>query len=64
MTRDMDDTIYRITVEDIYQIAEVGEQELTDKIVERVIHKIEAMDFSDMADTISVMIDLAIEEGL
>ena len=64
MTRDMDETIYRITVEDIYQIAEMGEQELTDKIVERVIHKIEAMDFGDMAETISVMIDLAIEEEL
>ena len=62
--RDINETIYRITVEDIYLAAENEELEekLTDEIVEKVIHKIEAMDFSDMAETIVLFIEDAIDE--
>ena len=63
--RDKNETIYRITVEDIYLAAENDdrdESELTEEVVEKVIHKIEAMDFSDMASTITGFIDDAIEE--
>ena len=65
MARDMNETIYRITVEDIYLAAENDdreESELTEEGVEKVIHKIEAMDFSDMAQTITGFIDDAIDE--
>jgi len=63
---DMAETVYRITVQDIYEVADSmrgeDEGELTDEVVEKVKHKIEAMDFSDMADTINIMIDAAIDE--
>lgn len=65
MARDMNETIYRITVEDIYLAAENGDRdksELTPEVVEKVIHKIEAMDFSDMAQTIEMFTDDAIAE--
>lgn len=69
MGRDLDETIYRLTVRDIYGVAENADLpseeepgELSDEVVEKVIHKIEAMDFSDMADTIRLMIEDAIEE--
>ena len=65
MPRDRNETIYRLTVEDIFLTAESygrDESELTPEVVERVIHKIEAMDFSDMAQTIDMFIDDAIQE--
>jgi hypothetical protein len=65
MPRDRNETIYRLTVEDIFLTAESygrDESELTTEVVERVIHKIEAMDFSDMAQTIDMFIDDAIQE--
>jgi len=62
-------TIYRLTIEDIYLTAEMMEDDdtgeplvLTDDIVERVIRKVEAMDFSDMSETLRLMIEDAIEE--
>ena len=63
--RDRNETIYRITVEDIFLTAENDdreESELTPEVIEKVIHKIEAMDFGDMAETISLFIDDAIAE--
>ena len=66
MARDRNETIYRILVEDIYSTAESFDRdlaELTDDVVERVIRKIEAMDFSDMAETIDMFIDQAIIES-
>ena len=65
MARDMNETIYRLTVEDIFLAAESesrDESELTPEVVEKVIHKIEAMDFSDMSQTIDMFTDEAIEE--
>jgi hypothetical protein len=65
MPRDRNETIYRLMVEDIFLTAESydrDESELTPEVVERVIHKIEAMDFSDMAQTIDMFIDDAIQE--
>ena len=65
MARDRDETIYRITVEDIFSTAESygrDEGELTPEVVERVIHKIETMDFSDMSQTIDMFTDDAIDE--
>jgi len=65
MARDRNETIYRITVEDIFSTADSygrDESELTPEVVEKVIHKIEAMDFSDMAQTIDMFIDDAIDE--
>ena len=64
-TRDRNETIYRVLVEDIYLTCENGdrdESELTPEVVEKVIHKIEAMDFSDMAQTIEMFIKDAIDE--
>jgi len=64
-TRERNEIIYEIRVEDIFLTAESlgrGEDELTPGVIERVIHKIEAMDFGNMADTINIMIDDAIEE--
>ena len=65
MPRDRNETLHRITVEDIYLTAESysrDEADLTDEVIERVIHKIEAMDFSDTTDTIDIMTDEAIRE--
>jgi len=65
MARDRNETIYRITVEDIYLAVENGdrdESELTPEVVEKVIHKIEAMDFSDMSQKIDMFIEDAIDE--
>jgi len=65
MARDRDETIYRLTVEDIFLTAEsygTEESELTPEVVEKVIHKIEAMDFGDMSQTIDMFIDDAIRE--
>jgi hypothetical protein len=65
MPRDRNETIYRLMVEDIFLTAESygrDESELTPEVIERVIHKIEAMDFSDMAQTIDMFIDDAIQE--
>ena len=65
MPRDRNETIYRLTVEDIFLTAESydrDESELTPEVVEKVIHKIEAMDFSDMAQTIDMFTDDAIRE--
>ena len=65
MPRDRNETIYRLTVEDIFLTAESydrDESELTPAVIEKVIHKIEAMDFSDMAQTIDMFIDDAIRE--
>ena len=65
MPRDRNETIYRILVEDIYLTAESYNRdvaELTDDVVERVIHKIEAMSFEDMAETIDMFTDEAIRE--
>jgi hypothetical protein len=65
MARDRNETIYRITVEDIFSTAESygrDESELTPEVVEKVIHKIEAMDFSDMAQTIDMFTDAAMDE--
>lgn len=65
--RDVNETIYRITVEDIYMAAESEdrpESELTEGVIERVIHKVEAMDSSDMNETICQFIsDAILEEG-
>lgn len=63
--RDKNETIYRITVEDIYLTAEshgFEESVMTEEVVEKVSHKIEAMDFSDTAETIGCFINDAIEE--
>lgn len=63
--RDKNETIYRITVEDIYLAAESEDRqlsELTDDVIERVIHKVEAMDSSDMNETICQFISDAILE--
>jgi len=63
--RDKDETIYRISVEDIYLTADSYSRdpdELTPEVVEKVIHKIEAMDFGDMAQTIDMFTDEAIRE--
>lgn len=65
MPRDRNETIYRLTVEDIFLTAESydkDESELTPEVVEKVIHKIEAMDFTDMSQTIDMFIDDAIRE--
>ena len=65
MGRDRNETIYRILVDDIYSTAESYDRdlaELTDDVVERVIHKIEAMSFSDIAETIDMLTDEAIRE--
>ena len=65
MARDRNETIYRLTVEDIFLTAENydrNESDLTPEVVEKVIHKIEAMDFGDMSQTISMFIDDAILE--
>ena len=66
MARDRNETIYRLTVEDIFLTAESADRdlaELTDDVVERVIHKIEAMSFEDMAETIDMFIEDAISES-
>lgn len=63
--RDKNETIYRITVEDIYLTAEDcdrDESEITPEVVDKVIRKIEAMDSSDMAQAIDQFTDEAIEE--
>jgi len=65
MPRDRNETIYRLTVEDIFLTAENDgrdESELTPEVVEKVIHKIEAVDFGDMAQTIDMFTDDAIRE--
>jgi len=64
LTRDRNETIYRITVEDIYLAHESygGEGELTDAVVERVVRKVGAMNFGDMAETIELFIEEAVEE--
>jgi len=63
--RDRNETIYRITVEDIFMAAESEdrpESELTEGVIERVIHKVEAMDSSDMNEAICQFISDAILE--
>ena len=65
MARDRNETIYRLTVEDIFLTAESygrDEAELTPEVVEKVIHSIEKMDFGDMSQTIDMFIDDAIGE--
>ena len=65
MARDRNETIYRLTVEDIFLTAESYDRdvdELTPEVVEKVIHKIEAMDFGDMSQTIDMFTDDAIRE--
>jgi hypothetical protein len=65
MGRDRNETIYRLTVEDIFLTAESygrDEADLTPEVIEKVIHKIEAMDFGDMAETIDMFIEDAIRE--
>lgn len=65
MARDRNETIYRIKVEDIFLTAESygrDESELTDEVVEKVIHKIEAMDFGDLSQMIDQWTDDAIFE--
>ena len=66
MARDRNETIYRILVEDIYLTAESCDRDLsllTDDVVERVIHKIEAMSFEDMAQAIDMFTEDAISEA-
>ena len=63
--RDRNETIYRLTVEDIFLTAESygrDENDLTPEVIEKVIHKIEAMDFSDMSQAIDMLTDDAIRE--
>jgi len=63
--RDRNETLYRITVEDINLTAEshgFDESQMTEEVVEKVAHKIEAMDFGDTAETIGLFINDAIEE--
>ena len=65
MARDINETIYRITVEDIILTAEAycrDEDEITPEVLERVISKIEAMDFSDISQAIDTFIEDAIQE--
>lgn len=64
MALDKDATIYRLTVEDIYLVAESDERldDLIDDIVSRVARKVEAMDFSDLSETIGEFISDAIED--
>lgn len=65
---DLDKTIYRILVRDIYGVAEnadIPEDNpgvLSDEVVEKVMYKVEAMDFSDIADTIRGFIEDALAE--
>ena len=66
MARDRNQTIYRILVDDIYDVAESNDRDtadLTDDVVERVIHKIEAMSFEDLAESIDMFIDDAIRQS-
>ena len=63
--RDKNETLYRITVEDIFLAAEScdrDESELTPEVVEKVCHKIEAIDSSDMTAAIDQFTSDAIEE--
>lgn len=65
MARDKNERIFSIIVEDIYLTAESfdrDESELTEEVIEKVIHKIEAMDFSDISQAIDQMTDDAIRE--
>jgi len=65
MVRERNEVIYSIAVEDIYLAAESydrDEADLTPEVIEKVIQKIEAMDFSGLAEVIDEMIDDAIEE--
>jgi len=65
MIRELSETIYRITVEDITLAAKShdrDEDDLTPEVMERVIHKIEDMDDGYMADLIDMFIDGAIDE--
>jgi len=65
MARDRNETIYRVIVEDIYLTASSygrDEAELTNEVIEKVIHKVEAMDFSDMSQAIDQFTDDAIRE--
>lgn len=60
--RDKNETLYRITVEDIYIVAEGEGLELTDEIADKVAYKIEAMDSSGEYECIEEWIREAIEE--
>jgi len=65
VVRERNEVIYSIAVEDIYLAAESydrDEADLTPEVIEKVIQKIEAMDFNDLAGIIDEMIDDAIEE--
>ncbi len=66
MARDKNETVYRILVDDIYGVAESYDRdvaELTDDVIERVIHKIEAMSFEDLAQAIDMFIEDATRES-
>ncbi len=65
--RDMGETLFQITVGDIYEVWDCDpdhdEAKLTEEVVEKVCHKIEAMDFGDtLNDTITEFINDAILE--
>ena len=65
MSRDRNDIIYQLTVEDIYSAADFNDIDtatITDDVVEKVCHKIAAMDFVDMSETIAKFIGEAIKE--
>ena len=64
-TRERNEIIYEIRVEDIFLTAEsfdYNEADLTQEVIERVIQKLETMDWGSMADTINIMIDDAMYE--
>lgn len=58
MSRDINETVYRILVSDIHDTAENYDLgELSDEVVDKVCYKLEAMDFGNLSETIKIMIE-------
>jgi len=65
MVRERNEVIYDIRVEDIFLAAEEcgrDESDLTPEVIERVIQRLESMDFGLVAEAIDEMIEDAIED--
>lgn len=65
MARDGNETLFRVLVDDIYETAESYDRdksEMTPEVIEKVCLKLEAMDFTDMSQTIDQFIGEAIDE--
>ncbi len=54
--------IYELSIQDIYDVAEAENIELTDEVVEAVATKIEEMDFNSIYETILMFIEDAKDE--